>query len=147
MIGNDNKHKVETFEVINSDHGHHALRTAVGWVVNCHKRDSDISKMNKSFLVKSSSGIVHPICTLCSYVVGTLQNVNVLFREQIKFMKHVEKSTRQCRDHHYEISLPLRDPNLHLSIDESQALQRANQLEQKFLKDPQFFEDCQGLYE
>ena len=39
LIGNDNRHTIQPFEVINSDHGHHTLRTVVEWVVNCTKRD------------------------------------------------------------------------------------------------------------
>ena len=116
----------------------------VGWVVNCHKRDSDIPKINKSFFVMSTSRIVHPMCTLCSDVVDTLKNGNVLFRKQTKFMKHVEKST-VIAVIITEILLPLRDPNLHLLVNKSQALQRANHLKQKFLKDPQFFEDYKAF--
>ena len=60
-------------------------------------------------------------------------------------MEHVEKFTGHCNDLHHEISLPLRDPNLHLPVNKSQTLQRANHLKQKFLKDPQFFEDYKAF--
>ena len=82
---------------------------------------------------------------LCFGTVDTLQNINMLPREQIKFMKHVEKSTQHRSDHQHEISLPLCDPNLHLPVHKSQSLQRANHLKLKFLNNPRVFKDYKVL--
>ena len=65
LIGNDNRHLTKPHEIISSESDHYAIRTAVGWVVNCSKKGSS-TKSSKSFFAKTESGYVHPMSTLCS---------------------------------------------------------------------------------
>ena len=52
-------------KIISSEFDHYAIRTAVGWVVNCSKKESS-TKSCKNFFAKTESGYVHPTSTLCS---------------------------------------------------------------------------------
>ena len=65
LIGNDNRHIMKPHEIISSESNHYAIRTTVGWVVNCSKKGSSTESC-KSFLTKTESGYVHPMSTLCS---------------------------------------------------------------------------------
>ena len=65
LIGNDNRHIMKPHEIISSESDHYAIRTAVGWVVNCSKKASS-TKSSKNFFAKTESGYVHPMSTLCS---------------------------------------------------------------------------------
>ena len=65
LIGNDNRHIMKPHEIISSESDHYAIRTAVGWVVNCSKKESS-TKSCKSFFAKTEPGYVHPMSTLCS---------------------------------------------------------------------------------
>ena len=65
LIGNDNRHIMKPHEIISSESDHYAIRTAVGWVVNCSKKGSS-TKSCKSFFAKTEPGYVHPMSTLCS---------------------------------------------------------------------------------
>ena len=65
LIGNDNRHIMKPHEIISSESDHYAIRTAVGWVVNCSKKGSSITNC-KSFFAKTESGYVHPMSTLCA---------------------------------------------------------------------------------
>ena len=87
------------------------------------------------------------MCTLCYDVIDTLQNVNVMSRDQIKFMEHVEKSIYHQKDKHYEIALPLRNPNLNLPANLALAEQKACYLKRKFLKNPHFYEEYKQFME
>ena len=60
LIGNDNRHILKPHEITNSGSDHYAIRTAVGWVVNCSKKGSS-TKSSKSFFAKTESGYVHPM--------------------------------------------------------------------------------------
>ena len=40
LIGNDNRHIMKPHEIISSESDHYAIRTAIGWVVNCSKKGS-----------------------------------------------------------------------------------------------------------
>ena len=65
LIGNDNRRITKPHEIISSESDHYAIRTAVGWVVNCSKKGSSTTSY-KSFFAKTESGYVHPMSTLCS---------------------------------------------------------------------------------
>ena len=59
FIGNDNRHIFKPHEIINSEFHYYAVRTAVGWVVNCSKRRSSTTSC-KSFLAKTKSRYINP---------------------------------------------------------------------------------------
>ena len=144
LIGNDNRHILKPHEIINSESDHYPVRTAVGWVVSCAKRGSSTTSC-KSFFAMTESGYIHPMCTLCYDVIDTFQNVNVMSRDQIKFMEHVEKSIHHRKDKHYEIALSLWSPDLNLPANLALAEQRACCLKCKFLKIPLFMKNTNSL--
>ena len=59
FIGNDNRHIFKPHEIINSEFHYYAVRTAVGWVVNCSKRGSSTTSF-ESFLSRQSPDISTP---------------------------------------------------------------------------------------
>ena len=63
FIRNDNRHIFKPHEIINSEFHYYAVRTAVGWVVNCSKRGSSTTSF-ESFLAKTKSRYIHPPCAL-----------------------------------------------------------------------------------
>jgi len=87
------------------------------------------------------------MCSLCTDVVDSVQNANSLSREQHQFMEMVKTSTRHLENKHYEIALPLRNPNIQLPENKSLAEQRACYLKRKFLRNPPFFEEYKQFVE
>ena len=63
FIGNDNRHIFKPHEIINSEFHYYAVRTAVGWVVNCSKRGSSTTSF-ENFMAKTKSRYIHPPCAL-----------------------------------------------------------------------------------
>ena len=55
FIRNDNRHFFKPHQIINSESHYFAVRTAVGWVVNCSKRGSSTTSF-KSLFAKTKSG-------------------------------------------------------------------------------------------
>ena len=139
LIGNDNRHILQPLELINSDLGHYATRTVVGWVVNCPKHfDSTLGK-TKCFFVKPEYQTGPLLCSLCADVESTMRGVSsVRSREQARFIDLVSTSIRHCEDTHYEIALPLRSREICLPSNRSQAEQRAHYLKRKLNKNPEF---------
>ena len=85
--------------------------------------------------------------TLCSDAVDTLQNMNLLSREQIEFMEHVEKPIHHRKDKHCKIALPLRSPDLNLPANLALAKRRDCYLKRKFLKNSAFYEEYKQCIE
>ena len=141
LIGNDNRHILQPHEVINSADGHYALRSDIGWVVSCGRKGGNFSGFKSNFFNKTIVESPHPICSLCSKVVDSLQNKNQLSREQGIFMDMVSNSIHHQSNNHYEIPLPLRNVSVQLPNNFSQAVQRANSLQQKFERNADFFND------
>ena len=145
LIGNDNRHILQPHEVKNSQAGHYAFRTAVGWVVNCQKREGFSSRFNKSFLINSAQ-VTHPMCSLCTEVVDSVHDKNnVLSRDQARFIELVSSSICHRENDHYEIPLPVRDTSLTFPFNKSQAELRAQFLKRKLLKNPQFYEEYRNF--
>ena len=141
LIGNDNRHILQPHEVINSADGHYALRSDIGWVVSCGRKSENFSGFKSNFFNKTIVKSPHPICSLCSEVVDSLQNKNQLSWEQGIFMDMVSNSIHHQSNNHYEIPLPLRNVSVQLPNNFSQAVQRANSLQQKFERNADFFND------
>ena len=138
VIGNDNAPVMQPLEVINSDAGYYAIKTPVGWTINCPKKNAVYPKLNKTFLVRLNYN--HPMCTLCTDVVDTSINNNQLSRDQTRFLNFVSTSIRHFDSQHHEIALPVRNSEIQLSLKRAMAEQRACYLKRKFLKNPSFFE-------
>ena len=139
LIGNDNRHILKPQSIINTTLGHYATRTAVGWVVYCSKKEKSVTHC-KNFFIKSDTEFVQPMCSLCTDIVDTVHNTNLLPREQHRFMEMVKTSVRHLENNHYEIALPLRNRNLRLPANKSLAKQRACYPKRNFLKNLTFFE-------
>ena len=118
--------------------GSYAIRTVVGWAVNCPGRPGSEHKHLSSFFVKSS-GDNQPMCFLCTDIMDSLINVKEeLSVDQQRFMTAVTNSTRSLEDQHYEIGLPIKNSNLILPNNRVQALQRASHLKKKLQKNDEF---------
>ena len=65
--------------------------------------------------------------------------------DQQRFMMAVTNSTRSLEDQHYEIGLPIKNPNLMLPNNIAQALQRASYLKKKLQKNDEFHRDFKKL--
>ena len=137
LIGNDNAPVMQPLEVTNTDAGYYAIKTPVGWTINCPKKNGVYPKLNKTFLVRLNN---HPMCTLCTDVVDTNINNNQLSRDQTRFLNFVSTSIRHLDNQHYEIALPVRNSEIQLPLNRTMAEQRACYLKRKFLKNPAFFE-------
>jgi len=70
LIGNDNRLVLQPQEVVKEPSGSYAVRTVVGWAVNC---PGSGSKEVRNFFLKSSAE-VNPMCSLCTDVMDSLVN-------------------------------------------------------------------------
>ena len=91
FIGNDNRHIFKPHEIINSGFHYYAVRTAVGWVVGGSKTGSSTASC-KSLFVKTKSGYIHPMHSLCTDAIDTMKDRNSLSRDQQRFMELVTAS-------------------------------------------------------
>ena len=83
------------------------------------------------------------MCALCSDVIDSINSDKVpLSQEQARSMQQVANSVRLRPDQRYEIASPLRYQDITLPNNKLQVEQRADYLKRRFLKNPQFFEDC-----
>ena len=112
LIENDNRHILQTLEVINSEAGHYAIKTHVDWVINCPSKTGNFPNYCTNFLIKTNNWLVYPVCTLCSDLVDSVHDKNSLSRDQARFIDLVSDSIRHCDNSHYKIALPLRNRQL-----------------------------------
>jgi len=99
LIGNDNRHILQPYQILNSSDGHYALRSNTGWIVNCSKKNGRSSQSKKFFSQNAPySTSKQPICSLCLDVVDSIQNVNEFSRDQKQFVtKGVQHHSTQQR--------------------------------------------------
>ena len=140
LIGNNNRMVMQPQEVIREPFGSYAIRTPVGWTLNCAGGRSD--HVTSLFVRSSFDSQNHPMCSLCTDIMDSLVNgKEEMSVDQQRFMKAVNESTKQLEDHHYEIGLPIKYPNLKLQNNRVQALQRASHLRKKFSRNDGFYND------
>ena len=143
LIGNDNRMVLQPQEVVKEPSGSYALRPVVGWAVNCpsiQSRGSELRKL-RSFFIKPSIDN-NPMCSLCTDIMDSLVNVKEeLSVDQRRFVESVTETTKLLENQHYEIGLPVKNPNLKLPNNRVQALQRASYLKKKFQKNDGFYKD------
>ena len=48
LIGNDNRHILQPLEIVNSEAGHYAIKTHVGWVINCPSKTGSLPSYCKT---------------------------------------------------------------------------------------------------
>ena len=86
LIGNDNRMVLQPQEIVKKPSGSYAIRTVVGWAVNCPGRPGSEHKHLSSFFVKSSGGN-QPMCSLWTDIMDSLINVKEkLSVDQPKFI-------------------------------------------------------------
>ena len=68
-------------------------------------------------------------------------------RDDLKFMNIVEDSVVQCADGHYQVSLPLRNHNVKMPVNRSQAERSASYLKRKLSNDTKLREHYVALLE
>ena len=80
--------------------------------------------------------------SLCTNIMDSLVNVKEeLLVDQQRFMIVINNSTTSLEDQHYEIGLPIKNPNLTIPKNRVQALQRASYLKKKLQKNDEFHSD------
>ena len=129
LIGNDNRHILQPLEVVNSEAGHYAIKTHVGWVINCPSKTGSLPRYCKNFLIKTNNRLSHPMCTLCSDLIDSVYDKNSLSRDQARFIDLVSDSIRHCDNSHYEIALPLRNRQLQLPYNRLAAERKDENIE------------------
>ena len=141
LIGADVPEALQPREVVPaSDGGPYATRVDLGWVINGPTGRKQKFVPSSSFFVNCKE--THPMCIACAdFADATLSDGLSMSRDDLKFMNIVEDSVMQCEDGHYQVSLPLRDLNLQMPANRSQAERRALYLKRKFSKDVKFRED------
>ena len=141
LIGANVPEALQPREVVPaSDGGPYATRVDLGWVINGPTGRKQKFVPSSSFFVNCKE--THPMCIACAdFADATLSDGLSMSRDDLKFMNIVEDSVMQCEDGHYQVSLPLRDLNLQMPANRSQAERRALYLKRKFSKDEKFRED------
>ena len=141
LIGANVPEALQPREVVPaSDGGPYATRVDLGWVINGPTGRKQKFVPSSSFFVNCKE--THPMCIACAdFADATLSDGLSMSRDDLKFMNIVEDSVMQCEDGHYQVSLPLRDLNLQMPANRSQAERRALYLKRKFSKDVKFRED------
>ena len=141
LIGANVPEALQPREVVPaSDGGPYATRVDLGWVINGPTGRKQKFVPSSSFFVNCKE--THPMCIACAdFADATLSDGLSMSRDDLKFMNIVEDSVMECEDGHYQVSLPLRDLNLQMPANRSQAERRALYLKRKFSKDVKFRED------
>ena len=70
LIGNNNRMVMQPQEVIREPFGSYAIRTPVGWTLNCAGGRSD--HVTSLFVRSSFDSQNHPMCSLCTDIIGFL---------------------------------------------------------------------------
>ena len=65
-------------------------------------------------------------------------------QDERRFMRNTEE-TAELKDGHYQLSLPLKNPEALVPNNKSQALQRTNWLKKKLERDPKLYEDYKAF--
>ena len=140
LIGNDNPHALCPIETLSTKNGYYAIKTRVGWIVNCPNTKAN-GKSCANFFAKSQP---HPLCIMCSDVIDSITNEKPEYSiNQQNFMNSVSNSIKHLNNKHYEIELPLKNLKQQLPHNKTLALQRASSLKRKLLRDNNLLKDYQ----
>ncbi len=119
------------------DGGPYATRVDLSWVINGPTGRKQKYVPSSSFLIKCKE--THPMCAACAdFSDAYPSNGLSISRDDLKFMNIMEDSVVQCENGHYQVSLPLKNPNLQMPANRSQAERRTLYLKRKFSKDVKF---------
>ncbi|XP_066270881.1 uncharacterized protein [Branchiostoma lanceolatum] len=133
LIGNTVPKAVEPWQVINSiDGGPYAIRTVLGWSVNGPLRGaSDDKNVNRITLEQQLTEYFN------KYFSETREDKKEMSVEDKKFMNIVSKGTNK-NNGHYQVPLPFKNGRPKLPNNKQVALQRAQHLRRKMMRNESF---------
>nr|XP_039272687.1 uncharacterized protein LOC120346953 [Styela clava] len=135
LIGKDNLGLHKPLEVIYGPNNYFASKTIAGWMVNCPAKNGNTK--NSTYFTKSQ---LNPLCQMCADVVhSAINEKDEVSPIQQVFLDKVSKSIKLRTDGHYEIGLPLKNPDVKLHSNKYQVLQRAKSLKRRLHKEPEFY--------
>ena len=70
LIGNDNPHALCPIETLSTKKGYYAIKTRVGWIVNCPNTKAN-GKSCANFFAKLQP---HPLCIMYSDIIDSITN-------------------------------------------------------------------------
>ncbi|XP_072050993.1 uncharacterized protein [Amphiura filiformis] len=138
LIGNSAPSATEPLEVINSvDNGPYAVKTLLGWCVHGVPKSRTTKRI---FRVKVNS-IEEQFQQLYNHEFPErlINDTPQLSGEDVEFLSKVNSTTKLV-DGHYEMGLPIRNPDKEFINNINQAEQRAAHLKKRFEKDPKYHE-------
>ncbi|XP_072033404.1 uncharacterized protein [Amphiura filiformis] len=138
LIGNSVPSATEPLEVINSvDNGPYAVKTLLGWCVHGVPKSRTTKRI---FRVKVNS-IEEQFQQLYNHEFPErlINDTPQLSGEDVEFLSKVNSTTKLV-DGHYEMGLPIRNPDKEFINNINQAEQRAAHLKKRFEKDPKYHE-------
>jgi hypothetical protein len=139
LIGSNVPKASEPWEVVHSENdGPYAYRTLLGWVVCGLKGKSGIT--SNRILVKSD--LHQQLVNMFNHDFSerTVDDQPEKSVEDKQFLAAVS-STIKYNNGHYEIGLPLKNPDVKMPNNKVRAEERAEHLKRKLKKDPQFYEE------
>ena len=147
LIGTNVPRAMEPLEVIRSEHnGPYAIRTALGWTVNgpltgnggeanyCEQpvTVNRVSIVNLDELWQQQFKMDFP--------ESAVEEQVGLSREDLRFMDMVTKSAKHVNGH-YQVALPLKNPNVSMPNNRKVVEQRQNHLKRRLQRDPVFYRE------
>ena len=147
LIGADVPEALQPREIIPAaDGGPYATRVDLGWVINGPTGRKQKYVPCSSFFITSKE--THPMCAVCTDLVDAPYSDGLsMSRDDLKFMNIVEDLVVQCADGHYQVSLPLRNCNVKMPVNRSQAERSASYLKRKLSSDTKLREDYVAFLE
>ena len=92
LIGNNNPLALCPIETWCTKKGYYAIKTRVGWIVNCCNTKAN-GKADTNFFAKLQP---HFLCIMCSDIINSFTNekLNYLINQSTKFQKHCFKFSK-----------------------------------------------------
>ena len=147
LIGADVPEALQPREIIPAaDGGPYATRVDLGWVINGPTGRKQKYVPCSSFFITSKK--THPMCAACTDLMDAPYSDGLsMSRDDLKFMNIVEDSVVKCADGHYQVSLPLRNRNVKMPVNRSQAERSASYLKRKLSSDTRLCENYVAFLE
>ncbi|CAB4004899.1 Hypothetical predicted protein [Paramuricea clavata] len=173
LIGANCTHAIKPREVLpGKDNDPYGIRTALGWGIvgsATHHPEETNKDSVQTHLIVTREVIGGKERTTCQFVLKTRvkeiltpAQVGEMFEFDFNdrdksssplsyndrlFMKKVEEQIHQRYDGHFEIPLPLKNPEVKLSNNKSQAMSRLNKLKDRFKNDQSYQKDYSTFME
>lgn len=143
LIASDVPKALEPLVVINSENGGpYATKTLLGWAINGPLLRQNKTQGIGSFLVNADVKLNQVVMDAINRDFNeSISDVKTeMSQEEAQFMASV-RSTATLNNAHYVVALPFKNPDCRMPNNKEQVEQRARWLRQKFLRNPQLFED------